>query len=370
MNIKAKIAALSLLVIGSLACNLVKALPFATATVQVSPVQDEVQPAPTQAVEPAQLTTATEQASPAPEELQPATPQVEEPAQPSAALDACTLVTAAEAEAIFGQPAGPANSMSGTCAYSNASEGLYMVSVAAAQDQETSGVMQGQMFMLGIGGVQLDEAAVNKLRLLAESMDYRGFFTELVALSQDAPTMTARLVEGGGNDVAYWVWVNAQSRRQGSFVAARGQTLVNINLIVADTQAEEAMLAAASSLADQVFGRLPLKFTLAMPPTQAPPPTPTLVAPVKTIVGIWERRTAEVTERLVFNADGSYSVEARNNSTNEIVGSNSGTFTYDGNAIHYVDKDKVETTETYNLSQDGDVLVMNNQTDRPWTRIE
>jgi hypothetical protein len=245
-----------------------------------------------------------------------------------------------------------------------------MVSAAAAQDQETSGILQGQMMMLGFGGVQLDESGVNKLRALAESMDYRGFFTELVSISQGAPTMTTRLVEGGGNDVAYWVWVSAQGRRQGGFVAARGQTLVNINLIVADTQTEEAMLAAATSLADQAFARLPSKFTLAVPTTQAPSPTPTLVAPVKTIVGTWERRTAEITERLVFNADGSYSVEARNNSTNEIVANNSGTFTYDGSAIHYVDKDKKETTETCYLSQDGDVLVINNQTDRAWVRIE
>jgi hypothetical protein len=40
-----------------------------------------------------------------------------------------------------------------------------MVSVAA-QDQETSGILQGQMMMLGFGGV-IDEA-MNKLRLLAK----------------------------------------------------------------------------------------------------------------------------------------------------------------------------------------------------------
>jgi hypothetical protein len=260
--------------------------------------------------------------------------------------------------------------MSGACAYSNASDALYMVSAAAAQDQETSGILQGQMMMLGLGGVQLNEASVNKLRSLAESMDYRGFFTELVAISQGAPTMTARLVEGGGNDVAYWVWVSAQSRRQGAFVAARGQTLVNINLIVADTRTEEAMLAAATSLADQVFGRLPSRFTLAMPTTQAPSPTPTLVVAVKTIVGTWERRSSKLTERLIFNADGTYSIEARNSSTNEIFTGNHGTFTYDGNAIYFVDKDKRETTQAYYLSQNEDVLVIDNQTDKAWTRIE
>lgn len=352
MNMKVKIAALALLVIGSLACNMATASPLATATMQPSTV------------------TVAVQASPVPDDVQPSPTLVPNAVQLSAGLDPCMLVTAAEAEAILGQPVGPASPMNGACAYSNASDALYMVSAAAAQDQENSGILQGQMMMLGLGGVQLDETGVNKLRSLAESMDYKGFFTELVTISQGATTMTARLVEGGGNDVAYWVWVSAQNRRQGGFVAARGQTLVNINLIVADSQTEAAMLAAATSLADQAFRRLPSKFTLAMPTTQPPSPTPTLVAPVKTIVGTWERRTAEMTERLVFNVDGSYSIEARNNSTNEIVASSSGTFTCDGSSIHYVDKNKRETTETYNLSQDDDVLVINNQTDRPWVRIE
>jgi len=106
-------------------------------------------------------------------------------------------------------------------------------------------------------------------------------------------------------------------------VAARGQTLVNINLIVADTQTEEAMLAAATSLADQAFGRCHPIHSGHADDTGAVAHSH-IVAAVKTIVGTWERRTAEITERLVFNADGSYSVEATNNSTNKIVASNSG----------------------------------------------
>lgn len=352
MNMKLRTAVLALVVIGSLACNIVTTSPLATATMQASPTLKEGQ---------AFLT---------PDPVQPTPRQVTDAAQPSVSLDPCTLVMAAEAEAILGQPVGPASPMSGACAYSSASDAIYMVSAAAAQDEEASNILQGQMMMLGLGGVQLDEASVNNLRSLAEGMDYKGFFTELVAISQGAATMKTQLVEDSENDVAYWVWVSAQSRRQGGFVAARGQTLVNINLIVADTQTEEVILAAATSLADQAFGRLPTKFTLAAPTPEAPPPTATNVAPVKTLIGIWERRTADLTEQLVFNADGSYSVQARNNSTNGIVLSNSGTFTYDGNAIYYVDKDKKEITESYTLNQDGDVLVINNQTDRSWTRME
>lgn len=104
-------------------------------------------------------------------------------------------------------------------------------------------------------------------------------------------------------------------------------------------------------------------------PTQIPLPTDTPQPPGKTILGSWERHTAENTEQLTFNEDGSYTVEARQNDTNEIIASSGGTFTYDENTIHYVDKDNNEFTESYYLSQDGDLLVINNVTDRPWERI-
>jgi hypothetical protein len=78
-----------------------------------------------------------------------------------------------------------------------------------------------------------------------------------------------------------------------------------------------------------------------------------------------------MTERLVFNANGTYSIEARNNGTNEIITGESGTFTYDGSTVHYYfNRSKQETTETYVLSQDGNVLILNNQADRAWVRIE
>lgn len=350
MNIKAKITTLTIMVIGLVACNLGKTIPLATEAVQASP---DISPSAT------------------PTEVQPAPTQVSDTTQPVTGLDPCSLVTAAEAEAILSEPVSAPNAMNGACIYSNARDALYMISAVAAQDLEASGILQGQMMMLGLGGVQFDEAGMNKLKSLAENLDYKGFFTELVTVAEGATTLKARLVEGGGSDVVYWVWITAQTRRQGALVAVRGQTLVNINLIVADTQAEETMLAASTSLADQIFGRLPSKFTLAIP-GQAPTPTIIPLAATaigKTIIGLWERRTTETTERLEFKDDGSYSIEAIKNTTNEIIVSNSGTFTYDIGTIHYVDRDKKETTENYYLSQDGDLLVINNKTDESWVRI-
>jgi hypothetical protein len=200
-------------------------------------------------------------------------------------LDPCTLITGPEAEAILAESVSAPNAMSGTCSYSNAKDSLYLISVAAAQDADTNGVLQGQAMLIGFAGAQLDEARMTKLKSMAASMDFTGFFTELVAAAEGTPTLKAKLIDKDGQDVTYWTWQSADTRRQGAYVAVRGNTLVNINLIVSETQTEEAMLAAAGELADQVFERLPAKFSLAVPtsnPTQAVESmaTPTLVGPV------------------------------------------------------------------------------------------
>ena len=200
-------------------------------------------------------------------------------------LDPCSLITSTEAEAILAEPVSAPNAMSGTCSFSNAKDSLYMVTVSAAQDADTNGVLQGQAMLIGFAGVQLDEARMTNLKSMASSMDYKGFFSELVTAAEGTPTLKAKLIDQDGQDVTYWTWQSADTRRQGAYLAVRGNTLVNINVIVADTQTEEAMLAAASALADQVFGRLPAKFSLAVPttyPTQAVEniATPTFVGPV------------------------------------------------------------------------------------------
>jgi hypothetical protein len=298
---------------------------------------------------------------------------VEEVPQPAGELDPCLLLTSAEAEAILAQPVGAPTPMNGACIYSN-SDGLYTVSVAAAQGKQASGILQGQAMLLGFAGVQLDQGRMDKLKLMAEALDYSGFFTELVAIAEGSTIFKARLIEDGKNDVTYWAWIDAQSRRQGAFVAARGQTLVNINLVVADTQTEDAMLAASTALAEKSFGLLPAQFTLAVPtavPTQQElQPTPTEVPPVKTVVGSWERRSAEVTEYFNILSDGSYSIEARKNSNNEVIAAISGTLTYDATSIYYVDKDNRQSTENYYLGNNGDLLVINNDTAKAWTRIQ
>jgi hypothetical protein len=176
-------------------------------------------------------------------------------------LQPCSLITQAEAEAILGEPAAPAQEMNGACAFNNAKDSLYVVSVAAAQDKQTEGILQGQAFLLGMAGAPLDQPTLDKLKALSDAQDFKGYFAELVALAQNAPAAKAQLVDGVG-DAGYWLWLTADTRRQGALVVARGPTLVNVNLVVADSQTEPAMLDASKVLADKVFSRLPAHFVI------------------------------------------------------------------------------------------------------------
>ena len=88
----------------------------------------------------------------------------------------CSLVTQAEAEAILGEPAAPPQETNGACAFNNAKDSLYVVSVAAAQDEQTEGILQGQAFLLGMAGAPLDQPTLDKLKALSDAQDFKGLF--------------------------------------------------------------------------------------------------------------------------------------------------------------------------------------------------
>jgi hypothetical protein len=182
---------------------------------------------------------------------------------------ACSLVTQAEVEAILGEPAGAPQDMGGGCAFNNASNQLYAVSIAAGQGAQTDGILQGQAMLVGMAGAPLDDATRTRLQALSGVQDFSGFIGELVTLAKGAPAVKAQQIEGLG-DSAYWAWITADTRRQGAFLEARGPTLVNINLVVPDTRSEDAMLEASRVLAEAIFARLPARFTIA---GAAPAPT-------------------------------------------------------------------------------------------------
>ena len=189
-----------------LACSLVQpATPAALPAATVAAIPAAT-PTPIPAVvPPTQAPTPTPAATLAPTPLPSAQPPLGTPTpfpppagQPQE-LKACSLLTAAEAEAILGQPAALPQEINGACAIANAKDGLYMVSVTAAQGQQAEGILQGQAFLLGMAGVPLDETKMARLKELSDAGDFAGFFAEMVALAQGAPAVQARLVDGMGD---------------------------------------------------------------------------------------------------------------------------------------------------------------------------
>ena len=203
-------------------------------------------------------------------------------AQPGQELQPCSLITTAEAEAILGEPATAPTVSSGGCAFNNASDSLYAVSVGVAQAGQAEGILQGQVMLMGFAGVQFDEAKMTRFNNLSDAQDFKTFFTELVAAAQGSTVVKAQLVEDGVSDgrqevTSYWAWLTAQSRRQGAYVAVRGKTMVNVNVVVADTKPEQSMFEASQALANKIFDRLPTNFILGMPTVAPTQPLPTLV---------------------------------------------------------------------------------------------
>jgi hypothetical protein len=184
-------------------------------------------------------------------------------------INPCSLITAEEAEQVLGETVTPPQEMNGACAYNNAKDSLYVISVSAAQEEQTEGILQGQAMLLGMAGVPLDQAKLDQLKSLAIEQDYLAYFTELENLGQGVPSIKAHILEGIP-DLEYWVWLEAESRRQGDLVLVRNQSVLNINLIIPDSHSEPATLEVLQDLAEKIFQRLPQRFSIAMTSTATP----------------------------------------------------------------------------------------------------
>ena len=184
-------------------------------------------------------------------------------------LNICSQEIKSDVETILAEPVSEPKNINGSCVFTNTRDSLYMVSIAVGQDDLAKGILQGQAMMLGFAGAPLDDTRMAKLKSLSDVMDFKGFFSELVTTVEGLPSPRARVVADQKSDPVYWVWISAQSRRQASLVAVRGPSVVNINLIVADSMSEDSMLAASLALADKMFNRLPPRFSMATP--MAPP---------------------------------------------------------------------------------------------------
>jgi hypothetical protein len=128
-----------------------------------------------------------------------------------------------------------------------------------------------------------------------------------------------------------------------------------------------------------------------IPPINTPTPTETItptltltltntIEPTLTetsapsIVGKWERHGKQndrpYTELFALNPDGTYSIEAKFDDTGEILASTHGIYKFTKTTLSLTDKDNKTTNSPYYLYPTGNKLIIKNQPEFAWTRLQ
>jgi hypothetical protein len=92
------------------------------------------------------------------------------------------------------------------------------------------------------------------------------------------------------------------------------------------------------------------------------------------LVGKWERHGKQnnrtYTEKFALIPDGTYSIEAIFDDTGEILASTNGTYIFTETTLTLTDKDNKTTNSPYYLDATGNKLIINNQPEFAWTRLQ
>ena len=92
------------------------------------------------------------------------------------------------------------------------------------------------------------------------------------------------------------------------------------------------------------------------------------------IIGKWERHGKQndrpYTEHFALNPDGTYSIEAKFDDTGKILASTYGTYIFTETTLTLTDKDSKTTNSPYYLDPTGNKLIINNQPEFTWTRLQ
>jgi hypothetical protein len=104
------------------------------------------------------------------------------------------------------------------------------------------------------------------------------------------------------------------------------------------------------------------------------PVKPTEIVSKPTIIGEWERfgsfEGRKINEKLVFNEDGTYLLEAKYEDANDVLASENGTFTYTNETVTFVDSRNNKRTQSYSLDVSGKKLILSNKKDDAWSRTK
>jgi Tol biopolymer transport system component len=258
-----------LFLLTGLACDLSQVVPQATHT------------SPAQPTEPASIVGGVAQ--------QTLPTLTQNPQEPVVTLDPCTLLSRDDAAAILGEPVNEAKINGGACTYSNAANGVYVVSAYALQGQQTQDQWSGRLFLLGMFGLQIEQPSLDEIKALDAAGDQKAILAKISALAAGNSAFISRSLDGIGES-AYWAWKDlGNGVRQGFLIAVKGDVLAGMDIVHGENLDESIALAQASKLVTRIFDRLPPRFTIqlivptptSLPPTEVPTlvpiPSPTLV---------------------------------------------------------------------------------------------
>jgi hypothetical protein len=184
----------------------------------------------------------------------------------------------------------------GGCVYADSVIGRYLLS-AYAVPATTTEIITGRVYLLTAYGLQIQSTDVDNLKALGAQGDARGVIESLLSLTKNATGFTAQPIAELG-DGAIWVSKNLGSVQQGFLLAARGDALVGIDIVVTSARADSSVRESAVRVVGQMLTRLPLRFIVAIPtlvPTVTPTPTgqPSLTPPTNVPVTPTATRPSE-----------------------------------------------------------------------------
>lgn len=253
--------ALGLCVAGLLACDVSEIGQTITATPNLTPPS----PLPATATVPIQTATAS---------LTPFPSATLDPKATAALVNPCDLVHKDEAASAIGEPVVNPIPAGGGCIYTDSDAGHYVMSFYALPPNDTKQMIAGRVYVLVGYGLTIPETDLQNLQAQGQQGDAQGVVQGLLSLSKPATSFSAQPIDDLG-DGAIWVSKVFGNLRQAFLLAARGDTLVGLDILVTSARDESSVRDAAVAVIKVMLERLPARFVVSFP-TQVPTATATL----------------------------------------------------------------------------------------------
>jgi hypothetical protein len=220
-------------------------------------------------------------------------------------IDPCNLISQDEAASAIGEPVQPGESVGGGCVYVDSSVGHYFLSIYAVPSNSAATLIEGRAFVLTTFGVLVSQSDLKNIQSLGTQGDATGVIDSLLTLTESTSTLSAQSIENVGSK-AIWVSKINGAVRQSFLLAARGESLVGLDLIVTYARDESSVRDSALAVLRHMLDLLPGRFVVSVPtirPTQTPTRTITRT-PQSSPTGSALAATGSVVPSLIPSATG------------------------------------------------------------------